>query len=80
MTEPNRRSWTYATPRGTFRITFVRGRWHPLYGDESLGPYRSPSLAAYALANGECVWPSCGDPATLGIPETLDGWTPAGGP
>lgn len=68
--------YSYRTRRGVFRAVLKRGRWRAMFEDEDLGPYRTARDAAYAIANGETSWPSCGNPMLLRIPEELDDWSP----
>lgn len=66
----------FRTRIGVFSIVHNAGRWHVLCGDESLGAYKSPQVAAEEVASGVTFWPSCGvNPASLGIPDDLSDWS-----
>lgn len=65
----------FKTRAGTFRIVRDGDRWQPWFEDERLmGRYRTPQVVAEELANGVTDWPSCGNPATLGLPEDIAEW------
>lgn len=67
--------FSYATKRGTFRITQrADGRWTLWFKDEALENHPSAQSAAEAVADGGCFWPSIGDPSELGIPEDVSEW------
>jgi hypothetical protein len=65
----------FETRIGPFFIAERGGRFHPVYGDESLGSYATPEQAAGDLAGGHTDFPSSGvDPSTLDIPDNLSEW------
>lgn len=70
--------WTFQTRHGRWAIARdAQGRWHPMLGDEALGPYPSPQSALDDLVGGHSHWPSSGvDPSTCGLPDDLSDWTP----
>jgi hypothetical protein len=68
--------WRFETRRGTFRIEpSGNGRFDLIFEDDTLDNHASPSAAAEAAAEGTCIWPSFGNPASLGIPADVSEWT-----
>ncbi len=64
---------------GPFYIAEIKGRFHPVYQDESLGSYARPEQAAQDLAGGHTFSVRGGvDTAALGIPEDLREWKRTG--
>ena len=70
--------FTYPTRQGVASIRFnpEDGTHYAFLGEENLGPYGSPQLAAGDLAGGH-TWPhpACPDTSVLGIPDDLAEWT-----
>lgn len=67
--------YEFETPKGLFALQRrADGMWVTMFESEALEPHITPEKAAHALASGEGVWPSCGDPSVLGIPDELSGW------
>lgn len=67
--------YIYRTKVGDFSITLLRGRWHVVFREESLGSYASPQQAADDLAGGHTFTPSGGhDTSRLGIPADISEW------
>lgn len=70
-----RKLYTWNTRIGTFYISEFEGRFHAVYGDDSLGNYALPEQAADDLAGGHTFSIRNGvDTATLGIPADLSKW------
>ena len=70
-----RKLYLYETPAGPFYIAEDKGRFHPVFREESLGSYATPQQAAEDLARGHTF--SIADeiePSDLGIPDELSGW------
>ena len=68
--------WEYKTDAGTFYIVERLGRFHIMFEDQDLGGYDLPEQAADHLTSGHTFSPTCGlDPAALGVPEDISGWT-----
>lgn len=67
--------WRFATPKGAFVILPRANYFVLLFETEELENHASAPEAALAAAQGTCRWPSCGDPAKLGLPDNLAGWT-----
>jgi hypothetical protein len=76
-----RKLYAFQTRIGPFYIAEHRGRYHPMFDNESLGSYGSARQAADDLAGGHT--PNVYDPsskayidtADLGIPVDLSEWT-----
>jgi hypothetical protein len=67
--------YRYDTRDGTFYIAERDGRFHPLFEDESLGSYATPTQAAEDLAGGYTLSSELGlDIDSLEIPEDLGEW------
>ena len=65
----------WETVIGTFYIAESRGRFHPVYDEESLGSYARPDQAAQDLAGGHTFSIFNGlDTTMLGIPDDLRQW------
>jgi hypothetical protein len=61
----------WETMTGTFYIAESRGRFHPMYDEESLGSYARPDQAAQDLAGGHTISILAGlNTAMLGSPTT----------
>jgi hypothetical protein len=70
-----RKVYIYRTKVGPFYIAEQDGRFHPLFGEESLGSYATPEQAAEDLAGGHTFTPSSGwDTSELGIPDDVSEW------
>ena len=71
-----RKLYVWRTRVGPFYIAHSSdGRFHPVFGDESLGSYHSPASAADDLAGGHTFSVSGGyDTARLGIPSDIGEW------
>lgn len=68
--------YMYSTKAGVFRIVRANNGWKCWFEDECFdGPFESPQGAAEDVANGHTAWPSCGDPAALGISDDLGDWS-----
>lgn len=52
------------------------GRFHAVFGEESLGSYKSIVCAIEDLVGGHTFWPTAtGDPSALGISSDPADWT-----
>jgi hypothetical protein len=71
-----RKLYVYQTRIGPFYIAVTDdGRFHPCYGDESLGSYDNPQQAVDDLTGGHTSSIAGGvDTAKLGIPDELGEW------
>lgn len=70
-----RKLFVWNTRVGPFYIAEIKGRFHPVYDDESLGSYARPELAAKDLAGGHTFSNRAGvDTADLEIPADLNEW------
>jgi hypothetical protein len=70
-----RKLYVANTRIGPFYIAESEGRFHVIYGDNSLGSYSRPEQAAGDVAGGHTASISIGtDTANLGIPEDLNEW------
>jgi hypothetical protein len=70
--------WTYTNALGAWSIARGDdGRWHPMFGNESLGSFHCPEAALGSLCIGAVWFPKNGlDPATAALPDSLEAWTP----
>jgi hypothetical protein len=67
--------YVYETSAGAFYIAEHKGRFHPLFQDESLGSYATAQQAVEDLVGGHTFsLPGDIDPAELGVPEDLENW------
>jgi hypothetical protein len=67
--------YRFKTQAGPFYIGVQKGRYHPIYNDESLGSYAHAWQAAEDLAGGHTFSTSPWvDTGALGIPEDLAEW------
>ncbi len=65
----------YPTRAGRFFIRRTpEGRWEVKFEDERLGRYATAQHALDDLAGGSTDWPSCGNPAKLGLPDEVGDW------
>ena len=70
-----RKLYVFETSAGAFYIGENKGRFHPIFREESLGSYATPQQAAEDLAGGHTFsLPGGIEPSDLGIPDALDGW------
>jgi hypothetical protein len=70
-----RKLFFFKTSIGTFYIAEHNGRFHPVFGDESLGSYVTAQQAAEDLAGGHTSSISGDiDSSTLGIPQDVLEW------
>lgn len=71
-------AYTHPTVHGTWAIVRVGEQWEIRLADESLGRYKTASMALDDLVGGHSHWPASGiDPSTVGLPEDLSDWTTA---
>ena len=72
---PVRKLFVYETAAGAFYIAEDKGRFHPIFREESLGSYATAQQAAEDLADGHTFsLPGGIDPSDLGIPAELEEW------
>lgn len=70
-----RKLYVRETRIGPFYIAESEGWFHVIYGDESLGSYKTPEQAAEDVAGGHTFSiPGAIDTASLGIPYDLSEW------
>jgi hypothetical protein len=70
-----RKLYVFETSAGAFYIAEHKGRFHPIFREESLGSYATPQQAAEDLAGGHTFsLPGGIEPSDLGIPDELEGW------
>jgi hypothetical protein len=70
-----RKLYVYETAAGAFYIAEDKGRFHPIFREESLGSYATAQQAAEDLADGHTFsLPGGIDPSDLGIPAELEEW------
>ncbi len=70
-------AYTFRSRIGTFRLQLTRARrWDIWCNGDMLGTYSTAALALENLTAGTCDWPGTTDPATLGLPDALEHWTP----
>jgi hypothetical protein len=70
-----RKLYVFETSAGAFYIAEHKGRFHPIFREESLGSYATPQRAAEDLADGHTFsLPGGIEPSDLGIPDELEGW------
>ena len=70
-----RKLYVWQTHVGPFYIAEIHGRFHPVFGEESLGSYHSAASAADDLAGGHTFSLAGGiDTADLGIPSDIAEW------
>ena len=68
--------WFFDTKWGRFSIVPAGDRFNVMFGDENLGTYHSAVAAVDDLISGH-TYPLPGklDPAKMGLPTELSGWT-----
>lgn len=66
--------WSYRTPEGLWSIRLLKGRWHALFNEVSVGVYDSAQEAVEDLAGGHLVWHSDPDSPDYPLPDDLDDW------
>lgn len=67
--------YTHPTRVGLFSIVLNHdGRWQALFEGEALGSYSTSQQALDDLASGASLWPSCGDPSQLSLPDEIADW------
>ena len=72
---PMRKLYRYNTSAGPFYVSEHKGRFHPVFREESLGSYATAQQAVEDLAGGHTFSISGGiDPSSLGIPDQLEDW------
>ena len=70
-----RKPYRCNTSAGTFYIAEHKGRFHPVFQDESLGSYATAQQAAEDLASGHTFSiPGGIDPSDLVLPDQLEDW------
>jgi hypothetical protein len=68
-------AYVFESRAGMFTIRWRGdGRWCVWFMDKALDNYHSAAAALDDLVGGHGIWPSCGDPSLLDLPEELSEW------
>jgi hypothetical protein len=66
--------WRYRTAKGCFRIVARLDSVESWFEEERLGTYELVGDAIRELVSDNKVWPGCGMPSVLGVPDDLLKW------